>query len=106
MSISFEIDSVSVESIRRDGLITVTAVGKGWKIAEALDLDDRLYELDVRDIIDHVGATEVLQAMTEEDLCDWLKSEETDPTDMLNAIGEDAVLEWLSNCGSDSNSPV
>jgi len=101
---SFKADKVSVETDYRG--MTVTVEGDPKLIVEDMALDDRLHDLDVRDVIDFIGADEVLKAMTEEDLSDWLKSDQTDPSDMLNAIGEDAVLEWLNSCDSDSNSPV
>lgn len=101
---SFKAGKVSVETDYRG--MTVTVEGDPKLIVEDMALDDRLHDLDVRDVIDFLGPTEVLQAMTEEDLSDWLKGEQTDPTDMLNAIGEEAVLEWLSSGDSDSNSPV
>jgi hypothetical protein len=101
---AFKAEKVSVEHDYRG--MTVTVEGDPKKIVEDMALDDRLHDLEVRDVIDFLGSTEVLQAMTEEDLSDWLKDGETDPTDMLNAIGEEAVLEWLNNGDSDSNSPV
>lgn len=90
----FKADKVSVETDYRG--MTVTVEGNPKNIVEDMALDDRLHDLEVRDVIDFLGSTEVLQAMTEEDLSDWMSSAETDPTDMLNAIGEEAVLEWLN----------
>lgn len=100
----FKADKVSMEMDYRG--MTVTVEGDPKKIVEDMALDDRLHDLEVRDVIDFLGSTDVLQAMTEEDLTEWLSSAETDPIDMLNAIGEEAVLEWLNSCDSDSNSPV
>jgi len=91
----FKADKVSVETDYRG--MTVTVEGDPKKIVEDMSLDDRLHDLDVRDVIDFLGSTEVLQAITEEDLIDWMSGAETDPTDMLNAIGEEAVLEWLNS---------
>lgn len=100
----FKADKVSMEMDYRG--MTVTVEGNPKRIVEDMALDDRLHDLEVRDVIDFLGSTEVLQAMTEEDLSEWLSNAETDPIDMLNAIGEEAVLEWLNSCGSDGDSPV
>ncbi|UHC81697.1 YbaB/EbfC family nucleoid-associated protein [Pseudomonas sp. NIBR-H-19] len=103
---TFRASSVSVEGVARNGDVTITVTGDPRQIVEDMDIDDRLYDLEERDIIDQVGSSELLVAMTEEELATWLRSESTDPSDMLNAIGEEAVLEWLNSCDSDSNSPV
>ncbi|UNM17318.1 hypothetical protein K0P33_17185 [Pseudomonas sp. ArH3a] len=100
----FKADKVFVENDYRG--MTVTVEGDPRLIVEDMALDDRLHDLDIRDVIDFLGPTEVLQAMAEEDLARWLAGEHTDPTDMLSAIGEEAVLEWLNSCDSDSNSPI
>jgi transketolase C-terminal domain/subunit len=100
----FKADKVAVEIDYRGGM-TVTIDGDPKKIVEDMALDERLHDLDVRDVIDFIGSSDVLKAMTEEDLGKWLSDSETDPTDMLNAIGEEAVLEWLNSCDSDADLP-
>ena len=105
-TIIFNANSVSVEGNTRSSDVTVTVEANARDVVEDMAVDDRLYELDARDIIDSFGATKLLQAFTEEELCAWAKDSLTDPVDLLNAIGEESVLEWVECLGADGDSPV
>lgn len=81
MSITFDADSVSVESVGRNSQVRVTVEGKGSDIAESL----------------HIGAGKLLETMDEAEISEWLTSSDVDPTEFLSAIGEEEVLRWLNN---------
>ncbi|MNJ58628.1 hypothetical protein D3C77_542700 [compost metagenome] len=97
MSITFEADEVSVSSVGRGGTVRVIVDGKGSDIAEALELDDRLYALEPHEIVNHIGAGKLLETMDEAEISEWLASSDVDPNDFLSAIGEETVLKWLNN---------
>lgn len=97
MSITFEADGVSVESLGRTGQLRVTVDCKGSDVAEALEIDDRLYDLEPHEIVNHVGAGKMLETMDEAEISEWLASSNVDPNDFLSAIGEETVLKWLNN---------
>ena len=96
-TISFKAESVSVEGTPRTGDVMVTVEADPRAVVEGMDVDDRLYELEPRDIIDEMGALKILQAFTEEEIAAWLRDGMTDTTDMLNAIGMDDIHEYLNN---------
>lgn len=95
MSITFNADEVRVESARNNE-VSVTVEANGREIAEQLDLDDRLYDLDPSDIVGEVGFEKLLEAMDEDDVRKWLL-ENTDPDDTLEHIGLDKIHEYLSH---------
>jgi len=97
MSITFDADSVSVESVGRNSQVRVTVDGKGSDIAEALHIDDRLHDLEPHEIVNHVGAGKLLETMDEAEISEWLAGANVDPNDFLSAIGEETVLKWLNN---------
>ncbi|EKT4497435.1 hypothetical protein QEM33_000151 [Pseudomonas putida] len=97
MSITFDADSVSVESVGRNSQVRVTVDGKGSDIAESLHIDDRLYDLEPHEIVNHIGAGKLLETMDEAEISEWLASSSADPNDFLSAIGEETVLKWLNN---------
>lgn len=96
MSITFDADSVTVEGARNTQ-VSVTIHANGREIAEQLDIDDRLYDLEPHEIVNHVGASKLLDTMDEAEISGWLSSSNVDPTDFLSAIGEEEVLRWLNN---------
>lgn len=97
MSITFDADSVSVESVGRNSQVRVTVDGKGSDIAESLHIDDRLHDLEPHEIVNHIGAGKLLETMDEAEISEWLASSSADPNDFLSAIGEETVLKWLNN---------
>lgn len=97
MSITFDADSVSVESVGRNSQVRVTVDSKGSDIAESLHIDDRLYDLEPHEIVNHIGAGKLLETMDEAEISEWLASSSADPNDFLSAIGEETVLKWLNN---------
>lgn len=101
----FSAESVSVEGRVRTGNVMVTVEGNPRDIVEDMALEDRLFDLEPRDIIDTVGPAKLLQWFTVEELTTWVQDELTDPTDLLNAIGDEAIHEYLSHGDSDSDLP-
>lgn len=97
MSITFDADSISVESVGRNSQVRVKVEGKGSDIAESLHIDDRLHDLEPHEIVNHVGAGKLLETMDEAEISEWLASSDVDPTEFLSAIGEEEVLRWLNN---------
>ena len=97
MEITFNAESISVEGGRKVGEVSVTVNANGREIAEELDLDDRLYDLEPHEIVNHIGAGKLLDTMDEAEITGWLSSSKVDPTEFLSAIGEEAVLEWLNS---------
>ena len=97
MSITFDADSVTIESVGRNSQVRVTIDGRGSDIAEALQIDDRLHDLEPHEIVNHIGAGKLLETMDEAEISGWLSSSSADPNDFLSAIGEETVLKWLNN---------
>ncbi|HEK1684075.1 TPA: hypothetical protein SMR42_000380 [Pseudomonas putida] len=97
MSITFDADSVSVESVGRNSQVRVTVYAQHREIAAELDIDDRLHDLEPHEIVGHIGAGKLLEAMDESEISEWLASSNVDPNDFLSAIGEETVLKWLNN---------
>ncbi|MEE1917985.1 hypothetical protein V0R52_16475 [Pseudomonas asiatica] len=73
MDITFNANIVSVEGVSDTGQVRVTIYGPTHEIAAELDIKDRLHDLEPDEIVNHVGASKLLEA-----------------------IGKQAVLEWLS----------
>lgn len=97
-TICFEAESCTVSSGLRTSNISVELEAVARNVAEALCVEDRLYDLDMRDIIDEVGATKLLGAFTPEELADWVSTSDSDNyVDLLSAIGLDAILDYLSH---------
>ncbi|WP_454864904.1 hypothetical protein [Pseudomonas rhizophila] len=97
MSITFDADSVSVESVGRNSQVRVTVDAQPRDIAAELDIDDRLHDLEPHEIVNHIGADKLLDTMDEAEISGWLSSSNVDPTEFLSAIGEEEVLRWLNN---------
>ncbi|WP_416425622.1 hypothetical protein RAM80_07660 [Pseudomonas sp. App30] len=97
MSITFDAESVSVESVGRNGQVRVTVDAQPREIAAELDIDDRLLDLEPHEIVNHIGAGKLLETMDEAEIVAWLSNGDVDPTEFLSAIGEEAVLRWLNN---------
>ena len=107
MEIVFKASRVTTEHLGSGygSYLEVTAEASGRDVAEALDLDDRLYELDPSDILTEVPAEKMLEAIGEEDVRKWLLAN-SDPDDTLEYIGEDKIAEFMSHAGSDNSLPA
>lgn len=100
MEITFSAESISVENdnVYGSGCVTVRAEVTGRELADELDVDDRLHGLHMRDIIDEVSATKLLDAITPEEFTAWVEASSSDGyIDLLNAIGLEAIHEHLSH---------
>lgn len=100
MKIEFQADEATIGTGEHygSGMITVTVEASGRSVASALDVDDRLFDLDMRDIIDEAGATKLLDAFTPEELTVWVSESYSDSyIDLLNAVGLEAIHEYLSH---------
>ncbi|MFG3451200.1 hypothetical protein [Stutzerimonas stutzeri] len=107
MEITFKVDRVVAEQAgyAYGSQLNLTVDASGRDIAEQLDLDDRLYDLDPSDILLEVPAEKMLEAIGEEDVRKWLLAN-SDPDDTLEAIGEEKISEFMSHAGSDNNLPA
>lgn len=105
MEITFDADSVSVDSSYHVSGVSVTVEVNGRHVAEKLDLDDRLYEIELSDIVSEIGADELLQEIGEEDVRMWLLAN-SDPDDTLQCIDVGAINDFIGRGASDSDSPV
>lgn len=95
--VTFYASEITVTTVSRDQ-ICVTVDANPRDIVDGMGLDDRLYDLDMRDIIDEAGSTKLLDAFTSGELADWVSTSHSDSyVDLLNAIGLDAIHEYLSH---------
>lgn len=104
MEVTFIAESISVESWPRDR-VRVTAKVEPEELLESLDVDDRIKGLDEHEVIVAMGIGTTLDTLSEAELANWIK-DSADLTDLLNAIGETEIRQWLADCGSDGDSPV
>lgn len=96
MEITFEAETLSVQTYYTASAIHVTVNACGREIAEKLELDDRLYDLAPSDIVSEIGTEKLLEEIGEEDVRKWLLAN-SDPDDTLEFIGEDKIDEFLSH---------
>ncbi|AZE65630.1 hypothetical protein C4K01_1418 [Pseudomonas synxantha] len=100
MEVVFLADSASVEAWKLDKIRVVVEV-EPEELLDSLDVEHRIKGLDEHEVITAMGINKTLSALNEEELAGWVSSDECDPTDLLNAIGEDFILEWLADAGPD-----
>ncbi|MEE5060502.1 hypothetical protein V2J93_17070 [Pseudomonas alliivorans] len=100
MEVVFLADSVSAEVWGNNKIRVVTEV-EPEELLDSLDVEDRVKGLDGHEVITAMGINKTLNALNEEELAGWVSSDECDPTDLLNAIGEKFILEWLADAGPD-----
>lgn len=100
MEVVFLADSVSAEVWEKNKIRVVTEV-EPEELLDSLDVEDRVKGLDEHEVITAMGINKTLNALNEEELAGWVSSDECDPTDLLNAIGEKFILEWLADAGPD-----
>lgn len=96
MEIRFEADRVSVETIYMNSNVVVTVDANPRDIAEKLDMDDRLHDLDASDVVEEIGHIECLEAIGEEEVREWLLKN-SDHDDLLKYIGLDKIHDFLSH---------
>lgn len=97
-TICFEAESCTTSTSRHTSNISVELEVVARNVAEALNVEDRLYDMDMRDIIDEVGATKLLDAFDAHEITAWVQDTQTDTYyDLLNAIGLEAIREYLSH---------
>lgn len=103
--ITFLAESLHAETNSNSSNLIVTVDVDARALADKLDLDDRLHDLDPTDIADHVGNEELLEAIGEDEVRKWLLAN-SDPDDTLEYIGLDKIHEYLSHGTPDGDSPV
>lgn len=96
MEITFNAESVSIDSNYRTSEISLTIEANGREVAEKLDLDDRLYDLCPVDVADEIGRNKMLDAIGEEDILKWAIAN-IDHDDILEFIGLEKIHEFLSH---------
>jgi hypothetical protein len=96
MEVVFLADSVSVEAWKLDKIRVVAEV-EPQALLEDLDVEDRIKGLDEHEVITAMGINKTLSLLDEKELTDWIKSSDIDPIDLLNAIGEESIFEWVNS---------
>lgn len=98
MEIVFLTESITIDSWDKSQVRVVVDVDPA-KLLEDLDVEVRVKGLDHHEVITAMGINQALNALSEEELATWINSDDCDPTDLLNAIGEEFILEWLADAG-------
>lgn len=96
MEVVFLADSASVEAWQLDKIRVVVEV-EPQALLEDLDVEDRIKGLDEHEVITAMGINKTLNLLDEKELTDWIKSSDIDPIDLLNAIGEESIYEWINS---------
>ncbi|OKO50324.1 hypothetical protein [Pseudomonas sp. BTN1] len=96
MEVVFLADSASVEAWKLDKIRVVVEV-EPQALLEDLDVEDRIKGLDEREVITAMGINKTLSLLDESELADWIKSNDIDTIDLLNAIGEESIYEWINS---------
>lgn len=79
------------------GTFEVTLDADMKNVVEGMDLEDRLHEIEPADIVETVGATHLLNAMSEKHFTEWLEVGQGDFYEALNAIGFTRIQEWIDD---------
>ncbi|WP_422422113.1 hypothetical protein [Pseudomonas sp. GZD-222] len=96
MEIVFLTESLTIDSWDK-GQVRVVVDVDPQKLMEDLDVEDRVKGLDEHEVIAAMGINKTLNLLSEEELTDWIKSSDCDPIDLLNAIGEESIFEWVNS---------
>ncbi|MBW1248999.1 hypothetical protein I7860_20175 [Pseudomonas tolaasii] len=96
MEVVFLADSASVEAWKLDKIRIVVEV-EPEALLEDLDVEHRIKGLDEHEVITAMGINKTLNLLDEKELTDWIKSSDCDPIDLLNAIGEESIYEWINS---------
>lgn len=94
-TITFVAKSVQLEGHDYPNL-HVTLEADMTNVVEDMSCEDRLYEIEPSDIVETVGATKLLNAMSEKHFAEWVK-EHGDFYEILNAVGYDGIREWMDD---------
>jgi len=94
-TITFEAEHVGIEPGNyKKFQVTLEADMK--EVVEDMDLDDRLHQVEPSDIVETVGAVNLLNAMSEQHFDQWVAAH-GDFYEALNAIGIERIREWIDD---------
>ncbi|MNN87944.1 hypothetical protein D3C76_1046320 [compost metagenome] len=96
MEVVFLAESVSAETWQQNKIRVVVEV-EPEELLDSLDVEDRIKGLDEHEVITAMGINNTLNLLNEKELTDWIKSSDIDPIDLLNAIGEESIYEWINS---------
>lgn len=96
MEVVFLADSASVEAWKLDKIRVVVEV-EPEALLEDLDVEDRVKGLDPHEVITAIGISKALGSLDESELTEWIQGSDIDPIDLLNAIGQEAIYEWINS---------
>jgi ribosomal protein L7Ae-like RNA K-turn-binding protein len=96
MEVVFLAESVSAETWQQNKMRVVVEV-EPEELLDSLDVEDRIKGLDEHEVIIAMGINKTLNLLDEKELTDWIKSSDIDPIDLLNAIGEESIYEWINS---------
>jgi hypothetical protein len=96
MEVVFLAESVSAETWQQNKMRVVVEV-EPEELLDSLDVEDRIKGLDEHEVITAMGINNTLNLLNEKELTDWIKSSDIDPIDLLNAIGEESIYEWINS---------
>lgn len=94
-TIQFFAESVTVQA---QGVMSVhvTLDADMKNVVEDMDLEDRLHQVEPSDVVEHLGAANLLNAMAEQHFGQWVKAN-GDYYEALNAIGIEKIQEWVND---------
>ena len=96
MEVVFLAESVSAETWQQNKMRVVVEVEPA-ELLDSLDVEDRIKGLDEHEVITAMGINKTLSLLDEKELTDWINSSDIDPIDLLNAIGEESIYEWINS---------
>lgn len=96
MEVVFLADSASVEAWKLDKIRVVVEV-EPEALLEDLDVEDRVKGLDPHEVITAIGIGKALSSLDESELTEWIQGGDIDPIDLLNAIGQESIYEWINS---------
>lgn len=76
--------------------ILVTVEADLTNVVEDIPVQDRVHDVEPRDIVNACGSIALLSAMDESDFTHWVK-DGGDYYEALNAIGIEKILEWIES---------
>jgi hypothetical protein len=92
-TITFEAEHIGVEPGNYNKFQVVLEADMKEVVAD-MDLEDRLHEIEPADIVETVGAVNLLNAISETHFDQWVKAH-GDYYEALNAIGIEKIREWV-----------
>lgn len=91
--IHFQAEAISIEPAGYKAFEVVLEADMKEVVAD-MDLEDRLHEVEPADIVETVGAVNILNAMSETHFEKWVEAH-GDYYEALNAIGIEKIREWI-----------